>query len=70
MTVMLVKLRHVAQEPQHALPDIFVWMVQNGRRIAYHRVQAKDVIYSLIDEEKGRECARVHTLFLKVTFLL
>lgn len=65
-TVMLVKLRHIAQEPQHALPDVFIWLIQNNRRIAYHRLQAKDIVYSLVEEEQGRDCAKVQTLFLKV----
>ena len=66
LTLMLARLRHIAHEPQHALPDVFVWMVQNNRRVAYHRVRAKDIVYSLVEEERGRECARVQTLFLKV----
>ena len=64
---LLSRLRQISQEPQHSLPDIFIWMIQNNRRIAYHRVQAKDVIFSIVDEEKGRDCARVQTLFLKVS---
>jgi otoferlin len=63
---MLAKLRHVANEPQHALPDVFIWMIQNNRRVAYHRVAAKDIIFSVIDEEKGHDCASVQTVFLKV----
>lgn len=63
---MLAKLRHIASEPQHALPDVFIWMIQNNRRIAYHRVAAKDILYSPIEEERGRHCACVQTVFLKV----
>ena len=65
---MLVKLRHLAQEPQHALPDVFLWLIQNNKRVAYHRIPAKDIIYSLVEEEKGRHCAKVQTLFLKVSY--
>ena len=62
----LVKLRHISHEPQHALPDVFLWLLQNNKRIAYHRIAAKQLIYSPNDEENGKDCATVQTLFLKV----
>ena len=65
-TNLLSKLRHVANEPQHALPDAFIWLVSNNKRIAYHRIQAKDVIYSIVEEERGNQCGKVQTLFLRV----
>lgn len=54
---------HVAQ-PQHALPDVFVWMIVNGKRVAYHRFLARDLIYSMIEEECGFRCGKVQTIFL------
>ena len=62
----LSKLRMLADEPQHALPDVFVWMIQNNRRVAYYRIEAKDVFFSIVDEEKGKDCGRILTIFLKV----
>ena len=53
-------------QPQHALPDIFVWMISGNKRLAYQRLPAKDLIYSIVDEERGRECSKVQTLFLRV----
>ena len=63
---MLAKLRHISQEPQHTLPDVFLWLLQNNKRVAYHRIPAKRLIYSTNDEESGKDCATVQTLFLKV----
>jgi len=63
---MLAKLRHISHEPQHALPDIFIWLLQNNKRVAYHRLPAKLLIYSPNDEEAGKDCSTVQTLFLKV----
>ena len=63
---MLAKLRHMSHEPQHALPDVFVWLLQNNKRVAYHRIPAKLLVYSPNDEETGKDCATVQTLFLKV----
>lgn len=56
-------------QPQHSLPDIFLWMVSNGKRVAYQRIMARHLIYSVADEECGKYCSKVHDLFLKV-FLL
>ena len=61
------KLRNLAHEPQHALPDVFIWLISNHKRIAYHRIPAKDIVFSIVDEERGKECGRVQTLFLKVS---
>ncbi|KAK2155008.1 hypothetical protein LSH36_251g03028 [Paralvinella palmiformis] len=60
------KLRNLAHEPQHALPDVFIWLISNHKRIAYHRIPAKDIVFSIVDEERGKECGRVQTLFLKL----
>lgn len=56
----------VFQQPQDALPDVFVWLIANGKRIAYHRFVARDLIYSLIEEESGVHCGKVQTIFLRL----
>lgn len=53
-------------QPQHSLPDVFVWLIANGKRIAYHRVSARDLIFSLSDEESGVVCGKVQTAILKL----
>ena len=63
---LLARLRHLQLEPQDSLPDIFVWLISNNRRVAYHRIEARDLLFSIVDEEKGKNCGRVQTLFLKV----
>lgn len=67
-TNLLSRVRNVAWEPQHALPDVFIWMISNNKRIAYHRVPAKDIVYSMVSEEMGKDCGKVQTLLLKVRF--
>uniref|UniRef100_A0A672ZSN8 Otoferlin b n=1 Tax=Sphaeramia orbicularis TaxID=375764 RepID=A0A672ZSN8_9TELE len=62
----LQKLRFLADEPQHSVPDVFIWMISNGKRIAYARVPSKDILYSSIDEERGKECGKVKTIFLRI----
>ncbi|PSN37731.1 Otoferlin [Blattella germanica] len=45
--------------PQQSLPDIFVWVISSGKRTAYQRIPARDLIYSIVDEECGRDCGRL-----------
>uniref|UniRef100_A0A665X9R8 Otoferlin n=1 Tax=Echeneis naucrates TaxID=173247 RepID=A0A665X9R8_ECHNA len=62
----LSKLRFMADEPQHSVPDVFIWMISNGKRIAYARVPSKDILYSSIDEERGKDCGKVKTIFFRI----
>ncbi|KAF7670051.1 hypothetical protein LDENG_00084550 [Lucifuga dentata] len=62
----LHKLRFLAIEPQHSVPDVFIWMISNGKRIAYARVPSKDILFSNVEEEKGKDCGKVKTIFLRI----
>ncbi|XP_042356383.1 otoferlin-like [Plectropomus leopardus] len=62
----LTRLRFLADEPQHSVPDVFIWMISNGKRIAYARVPSKDILYSSTEEETGKDCGKVKTLFLRI----
>ncbi|XP_061899143.1 otoferlin-like isoform X1 [Entelurus aequoreus] len=62
----LHKLRFLADEPQHSVPDVFIWMISNGKRMAYARVASKDILYSGMDEERGKDCGKVKTIFLRI----
>lgn len=54
-------------QPQHTIPDIFVWMLSNNKRVAYARIPAKDLLYSPIHEQMGKHCGTIKTHFLKVS---
>lgn len=45
-------------------------MISNGRRIAYARVPSKDILYSATEEERGKDCGKVKTIFLRVSLHL
>uniref|UniRef100_A0A3B5A619 Otoferlin n=1 Tax=Stegastes partitus TaxID=144197 RepID=A0A3B5A619_9TELE len=62
----LQRLRFLADEPQHSIPDVFIWMMSNNKRIAYARVPSKDILYSIVDEETGKDCGKVKAVFLKL----
>uniref|UniRef100_A0A8C9MCY4 Otoferlin n=1 Tax=Panthera tigris altaica TaxID=74533 RepID=A0A8C9MCY4_PANTA len=55
----LQKLRFLADEPQHSIPDVFIWMMNNNKRTAYARVPSKDLLFSIVEEELGKDCAKV-----------
>ena len=57
-------------QPQHGLPDIFVWMLSNNKRIAYTRIPAEDILFSRVQSEKGQNCGRVQTIFLRVIHII
>uniref|UniRef100_A0A3B3RE10 Fer-1 like family member 6 n=1 Tax=Paramormyrops kingsleyae TaxID=1676925 RepID=A0A3B3RE10_9TELE len=52
-------------QPQHTLPDVFVWLLSNNKRIAYARMPAREVLYSSCPEERGQDCGKIKTVFLK-----
>lgn len=62
----LQRLRFLADEPQHSIPDVFIWMMSNNKRIAYARIPSKDILYSMVDEEMGKDCSKVKAVFLKL----
>ncbi|XP_061547609.1 fer-1-like protein 6 [Phycodurus eques] len=59
------KLRFLVQEPQHTVPDIFVWLLSNNKRVAYARLPARDVVFCGSREARGVHCGKIVTLFLK-----
>ncbi|XP_026730449.1 otoferlin-like isoform X2 [Trichoplusia ni] len=61
----LNKLKHLCEDSQHTLPDVFIWLISNGKRLAYHRIPARDIIYSDFADESGKYCGKMQTLFLK-----
>ncbi|KFO20423.1 Fer-1-like protein 6 [Fukomys damarensis] len=60
------KIRFLVDEPQHTIPDVFVWMLSNNKRVAYSRVAAKDLLYSPVREQMGKHCGKIKTHFLKL----
>uniref|UniRef100_A0A8B9FK52 C2 domain-containing protein n=1 Tax=Amazona collaria TaxID=241587 RepID=A0A8B9FK52_9PSIT len=53
-------------QPQCTLPDVLVWMLSGSKRVAYARIPAQNILYSVVEEEKGKDCAKIQTVFMKV----
>ena len=62
----LQRFQSLIKEPQHTLPDVFIWMLAGGERTAYCRIPARDIVYSHNPLERGRRCGRLETFFLKI----
>ncbi|XP_048205354.1 fer-1-like protein 4 [Perognathus longimembris pacificus] len=63
---LLAKLHFLAQEPQPPLPDVLIWMLSGQRRVACARIPAQDVLFSVVEEERGRDCGKIQSLLLTV----
>uniref|UniRef100_A0A8D2PYS7 C2 domain-containing protein n=1 Tax=Zosterops lateralis melanops TaxID=1220523 RepID=A0A8D2PYS7_ZOSLA len=50
------------ERPQSTLPDVLIWMLSNNRRVAYARIPAQNILYSVVEEEKGKDCAKIQTV--------
>ncbi|KAM9410752.1 fer-1-like protein 4 isoform 2-T2 [Pholidichthys leucotaenia] len=61
----LKKLRLLAIEPQSTIPDVFIWLISGSKRLAYVRIPAYSILFSLVEEQRGRDCSRVTTLYMK-----
>ncbi|NXN40106.1 FR1L6 protein, partial [Rhinoptilus africanus] len=60
------KIRFLVDEPQNTVPDVFIWMLSNNKRVAYVRVPAKNILYSPAKEARGKDCGKIKTHFLKL----
>ncbi|KAJ8352748.1 hypothetical protein SKAU_G00242240 [Synaphobranchus kaupii] len=60
------RLRFLVEEPQHTIPDVLIWMLSNNKRVAYARIAARHLLYSSSPHDKGRDCGKIKTLFLKL----
>ncbi|XP_051271745.1 fer-1-like protein 4 [Dicentrarchus labrax] len=61
----LRKLRLLAKEPQTTIPDVFLWLLSGSKRLAYVRIPAYSILFSLVEEKRGRDSGRITTLYMK-----
>uniref|UniRef100_A0A8C5QKH4 C2 domain-containing protein n=1 Tax=Leptobrachium leishanense TaxID=445787 RepID=A0A8C5QKH4_9ANUR len=51
----------ITLQPQCTLPDVLIWLFSNNKRIAYARIPAQNILYSVVEEEKGKDCGKIST---------
>ncbi|XP_043264956.1 otoferlin-like [Colletes gigas] len=61
----LCKVKKLREDPQHGLPDVFVWMMAGSKRVACTRLSAEEIIYSEEETERGRTCGQKVDVFLR-----
>ncbi|KAK1117439.1 hypothetical protein K0M31_016643 [Melipona bicolor] len=54
----LAKVKKLREDPQHGLPDVFIWMIAGSKRVAYARFPAERIIYSEEVAERGPLCGQ------------
>uniref|UniRef100_A0A4W6G201 Fer-1 like family member 6 n=1 Tax=Lates calcarifer TaxID=8187 RepID=A0A4W6G201_LATCA len=65
LTLLLTYACPLTLQPQHTIPDVFVWLLSHNKRIAYARVRARDLLFSSSQETRGIHCGKIITLFLR-----
>ncbi|CAK1554644.1 unnamed protein product [Leptosia nina] len=53
------------KEDLHGWPDIIIWLLNDGSRVAYAKMPPRDLIYSSIPEQMGTNCGKIQTVHLK-----
>ncbi|CAH2285873.1 fer-1 6 [Pelobates cultripes] len=60
------EVKFLSDEPQHTIPDVFIWLLSNNKRVAYARIPSRDILYSPVPEELGHHCGKIKTVFFKL----
>ncbi|CAB3226218.1 unnamed protein product [Arctia plantaginis] len=58
-------LKNIIYKTSEGWPDIVVWLLNGGSRVAYSKIPIADVIHSVIPEQSGQNCGRIQTIYLK-----
>jgi len=45
-------------------------MLSGGRRVAYARIPAPSILFSLVEEEKGKDCGKITAVYMKVNIYI
>ncbi|XP_076243958.1 fer-1-like protein 6 [Calliopsis andreniformis] len=61
----LRRVKRLREDPQHSLPDVFVWMIAGSRRVACARLTADEIIYSEEKSQKGSKCGQKVDIFMR-----
>ncbi|CAL8071098.1 unnamed protein product [Calicophoron daubneyi] len=58
-------INNLAIEPQNSFPDIVLWMLMDGKRAAYFRIPANEILFRKESDQRGRFCGVTQTINLK-----
>ncbi|XP_050684029.1 otoferlin-like [Leptidea sinapis] len=67
--VMLNNMRRITKNINniklHGWPDLVIWLLNEGSRVAYCKILTDDILYSAILEQSGKMCGKIHTHYMK-----
>ncbi|KAI5630708.1 c2 domain-containing protein [Phthorimaea operculella] len=63
--VLAEHLRSTLHKSPHGWPDLIIWLLNEGSRVAYAKLRLADILYSVIPEQRGSECGRIQTIYMK-----
>ncbi|XP_026747253.1 otoferlin-like isoform X2 [Trichoplusia ni] len=58
-------LKSLIYKTSEGWPDVVIWLLNGGSRVAFYRMSIADIIYSVIPEQNGRNCGRIQSIYLK-----
>uniref|UniRef100_A0A2A4JU35 C2 domain-containing protein n=1 Tax=Heliothis virescens TaxID=7102 RepID=A0A2A4JU35_HELVI len=58
-------LKSLIYKTSEGWPDIVVWLLNGGSRVAFYKMSIADIVYSVIPEQNGRHCGRIQSVYLK-----
>ena len=56
-------------QPQNSVPDVIIWMIFDGKRVAVKRIASHELMYSCT-KQSGKNCGKVMTIYLTVSSVL
>lgn len=64
-TTLEKEMATLMNDPQHSLPDVIIWMISGGKRMAYARIPAMEILHCDDDFKSGVNCGILQTVFLR-----
>ncbi|XP_045531675.1 otoferlin-like [Pieris brassicae] len=58
-------LKKIQLNAPHGWPDIIVWLLNDGSRVAYAKLSPTDYLFSDVPEQVGKFCGKIQTLIMK-----
>ena len=65
--VIIITLLYCYSQPQNSFPDVVISMISGSKRIAYYRIPANEVLFSKNSTAKGKDCAKLQNVIMKVS---
>ncbi|KAJ2954174.1 hypothetical protein O0L34_g2406 [Tuta absoluta] len=63
--VLAEHLRSTLHKSLYGWPDLIIWLLNEGSRVAYAKLRLSDILYSVIPVQCGSECGRIQTIYMK-----